>query len=347
MKKLSRHQKLHLLSRAKYQAKKIKRIGKVANVRPVQYHPDYRKQVGYLPKAPKWFTEEPPPDFNLQFENCEKVVRYVNSIKKAASKKWNILINLANVTDLREGAIAMLLSVMQEIHNSVSITGILPRDSKARLTLEMSGFFKVAFVEGPKPNHVTKNVMRTGKKGDPPHFLGEDIKAAMDTVWGTKGRNPYLRTGMFEMMRNSCDHAFQNRKEIRWHFSISHDDSINLAKFSFVDNGDGILDTIKTPLKRVLYVFKDNTDLLETAFKGGIESRTKLSWRGKGLPTIFENVTDGFVKNFLVISNNVFLHFDSTEQSNLKVNRKILPVDYGGTYYYWEIDTSCSRACFK
>jgi hypothetical protein len=347
MKKLSLRQKLHLLSRARYQAKKINRQSKSPGISQLTYHPNITRQVGYLPKEAKWFTKEPPQYFNLQFENCESVIGYVNEIKKAGSRKWNILINLVNVVDLREGAIAMLLSVMQEIQYSVVISGILPRDTKARLTLEMSGFFKIASVKGPRPNHLSENIMRTGKKGDLPHFLGDDIKTAMGTVWGIKGRNPYLRTEIFEMMRNSCDHAFQSHKEVRWHFSISHDISNNIVKFSFVDNGNGILDTMKTPLKKVLSFFKDNTDLLETAFKDGIESRTKLSWRGKGLPTIFENVTEGLIKNFLVISNNVFLHFDSKDRNNIEINRKILPAQYRGTYYYWEIDTTCVRACFK
>jgi hypothetical protein len=208
MKKLSKRHKLHLLSRAKYQAKKKKRIGRVARVVPYQSNPYYTNLRRSRQKAPRWFTEDPPKDFNLQFENCEAVIGYVNRIKKAASKKWNIHINLLDVTDIREGAIAMLLSVMQEIQNDVSVTGILPRNEAARLIIEKSGFYKLVYVEGKKPTHKTRNVMRTGKKGDPPNFLGEDIRVAMDTVWGIEGRNPHLRTEIFEMMRNSCDHAF-------------------------------------------------------------------------------------------------------------------------------------------
>ena len=115
----------------------------------------------------------------------------------------------------------------------------------------------------------------------------------------------------------------------------------NLVKFAFVDNGEGILKTFRSgKLKKFLGLFKNDVDILDTAFKDGIKSRTGLSWRGKGLPTIYENYEDGYIKNLLVISNDIFLNFDAG------IKRK-LDNPFSGTYYYFEVDQTCEKACFE
>ena len=142
------------------------------------------------------------------------------------------------------------------------------------------------------------------------------------------------------MMRNSCDHAFKKGKIIIWHFGISHVEDSNLVKFSFVDNGRGIIKSFTEGfLSRVLNFFSDNADILETAFKDGIESRTGLSWRGKGLPTIYENYKDGYIKNLVVISNDVYIDFDNEIYMKLEI-------PFSGTYYYWILNNECTKACY-
>jgi hypothetical protein len=143
------------------------------------------------------------------------------------------------------------------------------------------------------------------------------------------------------MMRNSCDHAFKNIGSVRWHWSISHEDSNRLVKFSFVDNGRGLLATLKGgPLRRLVYMFKDDVDLVETAFRNGIHSRTGLTWRGKGLPTIFEAYEENYIRNLVVITNDVYIDFDKG------IKRKLV-TSFDGTYYYWVVDQQCTKACFK
>jgi len=143
------------------------------------------------------------------------------------------------------------------------------------------------------------------------------------------------------MMRNSVDHAFHKPEKIRWHLSISHDEENHLVKFSFVDNGRGIIESMrKSKLRLYFHRFVDGADVLDTAFKNGMESRTGLSWRGQGLPFIYENYDEGIVKNFLIISNNVFIHYDTGIKT-------LLPVSFSGTYYYWEIDQTCKKAVFQ
>jgi hypothetical protein len=348
MKKLTKQNKLHLASRSKYQLKRTGARKSISNSRyfatytnsPLLYSLNQKERN----KENEPITLTAPSNFNLQFENCVEVIRFVNNLKKfARSGRKVIVLDLAHVMDIREGAIAMLLSVMNEIgrSNAVNITGTEPRDALAKSVLEKSGFYKFVNRRSKMTPVKTKNIMRNGVSVTSPNFLSQEVKNSMETVWGEEGRNPVLRTVIFEMMRNSCDHAFSKIKDVSWHLSISHDEEKNLVKFSFVDNGAGIINTLKAnALKKVVNLFTGSEDMLDTAFKNGIESRTGLKWRGKGLPSIFESFSDGYIKNLLVISNDVLLHFDHSK-------KETLPIAYKGTYYYWEIDRDCKQMCFS
>ena len=329
MKKKTRKQIDHVTRRQIYQAKRARRKAYIQRfVTPVF--------------SVKYDDLKAPPIFNLQWENCVEVIKYINNIKKFAELRKNITVNLSRVTEIREGAIAMLLSVMKEAaKRGIGINGTEPINPKAKEVLEHSGFFKFVRRSYKAESIKSKNLMRIGKKGTSHEFLGAEIRKAMDTVWGKEGRNPLVHTVAFEMMRNSCDHAFQKTERTWWHLSISHDEDKHSVKFSFVDNGKGIIKTLGGKgLGKFFRQFTGSSDILSTAFKGEIESRTGLPWRGKGLPTIFENFNDGYIKNFLVISNNAFIHFD-------RGIFKTLPISYDGTYYYWEVDKSCVKAVYN
>lgn len=283
-----------------------------------------------------------PAVFKLDRGNCEDTVRYVNLLKAVATKYDYIEIDLSEVIEIGEGAISMLLSVIEDLGSNTRIQGTYPEEQKAKEILVKSGFFKyMAKVPKQESGHSRNTILTKGDFDTPPDEMAEEVRAAMETVWGTRGRNPLLYGGIFEMIRNSCDHAFRRTSQVRWYLSITHLEEENKVKFSFVDNGKGIINTLsKGKLRAVINFFRDNADILDSAFKNGIESRTGLSWRGKGLPTIYELIADNTVENLVVISNDIYLSFEGDYKAKLKSS-------YSGTYYYWEISQNCEKYCFK
>lgn len=163
----------------------------------------------------------------------------------------------------------------------------------------------------------------------------------METVWGKKGRSPLLFGGIGEMMRNTCDHAFKQQEDITWHLGVSHFEETKTVKFCFIDNGEGIISTYskKNVWQQIINYFQNNAEMLYSAFKNGIQSRTGLKWRGKGLPTIYEMYTDGIITNLKVITNDVLLDFDQDISMPLKIPFK-------GTCYFWQVNDKCSKSCF-
>ncbi len=291
-------------------------------------------------KLPQIFAPE---NLTLQFGYSEEVFRFIRDLKELGTYENQISLRLDNVTEIGEGAIGMLLSVINELTlANVSLVGEKPLNSVARNALERSGFFKYMRGYVSPENLKTKNIIiRTGDINTSQNELSPVMPNAMETVWGVAGRCPELFGVIGEMLRNACDHAFKNSHKITWHLGVSHSEKDNTVKFSFVDNGVGI---IKTYNERSLWIkvkshFKDNAEVLENAFKSGIESRTGLSWRGKGLPTIFELYTDNIITNLVVITNNVYLDFDNSKFEEINV-------PFSGTYYFWKINRQCVPSYF-
>lgn len=296
-----------------------------------------RKAMRKLPQI--WAPEK----LTLQFGYSEEVLSFINRLKQLGEVENEISMRLDNVTDIGEGAIAMLLSVINELTlNNVTLVGEKPHNNYARNALERSGFFKYMRGYVAPENLKTKNIIiRTGNINTSQKELSPEMPKAMETVWGEAGRCPELFGGIGEMLRNTCDHAFDNGHKITWHLGVSHIEKDKTVKFSFVDNGIGIIKTYydKGLIQKVKGFFKDNAEVLENAFKRGIDSRTGLPWRGKGLPTIYDLYEDNIITNLVVITNNVYLDFDRKTFEEIKV-------PFSGTYYFWKVDQTCERKYF-
>ena len=333
MKKQSTQNKRHQAARQRYQLKRA-RWAKGSLKRKV------REEVYSGPIV--YVEHNAPETFNLMPENVKKSIDYINRVKRLGRKRKGVDFNLQDVMEIGVGAISMLLSVMAELRaKGIRFRGTKPLNIKANNVLERSGFMR--FVEGNvKPhNRNTKNTIFTGNKRTHHTEVLDVIHNSMETVWGSKGRSQLLYGTIVEMIKNSSKHAFKSDNDVRWHFAVSHDDSLKSVKFSFVDNGIGVIGSHEKDdiLKTFGSVFRNNADFIEGAYTEGIKSKTGLTWRGTGLPTIYETFDFGIIKNFVVITNNVYCNFDNG-------TKQILNNQFKGTYYYWEVDKNCIKHCF-
>ena len=338
MKKLKIKRKKFLINRCKKQLRKRTK----RNKKKYQISRSGRKLE--LRKQPEYRAVEAPENLTLKFEHSKKVLEFIKEIKQLGERGYFIDLRLEKVEIIAEGAIAMLLSVISDLERQrIFFTGEKPKNENAKNVLERSGLFEHMNGSVSKKNKITKNkILKTGNINTHQKELVPEIHNAMETIWGVSARCPDLYSGIGEMMRNSCDHAFISKKATLWHLGISHFDDSNCCKFSFLDNGAGIIKTYtkKGVLNKIANYFKDNAEILDTAFKDGIRSKTGLSWRGKGLPTIFEMYTENVITNLIVITNDVYLDFD-------RKICKTIPTSFSGTYYFWKIDKTCEPSYFK
>lgn len=322
----------------------LKRFKKKYKRKFKKYSPSIFTGIEKRRKIPEFKNLEAPRNLTLQLSDVEDVLNLISKIKKYGNAGYYIKLDMSQVMKIGEGAIAMLLSVISDLERrKIYFKGDKPTAKQPKDILEKSGFFEHMKGSISEKNKISKNkILTTGNESTNQKILAPEIHSAMETIWGVNARCPALYGGIGEMMRNSCDHAFHLGSRVVWHLGISHFEDENLCKFSFVDNGLGIIKTYyqKRLIQKILHSFNDNADFLYSAFVDGIKSRTGLSWRGKGLPTIYEMYEDGIISNLVVISNNVYLDFD-------KKIFKTLSVPFSGTYYFWKIDKSCSASYFN
>ena len=336
--------------------RKKSRLNKSKRAKKRQAQAEKRKYDDYFKKyfnSEKTVKSRPvkvvlyaPEKLSLRYEYVEEMLKFIKEIKAVAKDNDYIQLHLVNVNYIGEGGIAMLLSVMSEcLKKGVSFDGLKPSDEDCRVALEKSGFFN--FLKGPihfNREKFKNSILTTGSNDTNIDRLLPEVYKAMETVWGTRGRCPLLVGGIGEMMRNSVDHAYSHGDKVAWHMTVSHIEEENTVKFSFVDNGIGIIERYtemdRNTISQIKLFLQNNYEILKEAFRSGIKSRTGLKWRGTGLPTIYEMYEDNIITDFVVITNDCYLNFRDETFTKLKV-------PFSGTYYYWIIDETCDDVHYE
>lgn len=113
-----------------------------------------------------------------------------------------------------------------------------------------------------------------------------------------------LYNALVESMNNVAEHAYPERRRNKlayseWWLLGYFDDAAREISFSFYDQGLGIPRTIRARLRHEL---RSGASLIREAVERGI-SRTKVSTRGKGLPSL-KKFVDASVDGTLVISSH-------------------------------------------
>jgi anti-sigma regulatory factor (Ser/Thr protein kinase) len=304
----------------------------------------FRRDKNWYKPQIKYVTV--PKDFVLP-ENTDEVMKFFSFCKTLNDFRCEqVHFKFDDVERISNGAITILLSICGWLRDQkIQISGSYPSNENARDFLERSGFLRYFKARIREHNKASENaILERGIDHTDSKATAKHIRKAMKTVWGEEYRNPRLQGMLIELMANTVNHAYkQNKYQKGWYFSIDHLSDENKVKFCFVDNGKGILDTIKLRFKDSLYrIIGELTDelIIEQAFDGKFGSRTRLSYRGRGLPVIRKNHQQGVIKNLKVIVNNIFFDFDQSKA--MKLNEP-----FNGTFYYWELDKSCSICNLK
>ena len=277
-----------------------------------------------------------PPTLNLM-SAPDALCIFLADLREMYRKKKVILIDMREVIDLGSEAVSALLSILtdRQIITGRRTQGFSPRNQTALLTLVHSGFFNHVQIQGKKPDIQTHGINRWEKERRDEvdsEVAKELVDFATQGLYGTPRREPGTTTTLIELMSNTHQHADpENEGRESWWASVYID--ADKARFTFVDNGIGILESgvlrFGDSLRR-LFGIRNNTDFLRKIFLGEMESRTRNPRRGRGLPKIHTLFESGSICNLRVLTNNVYA--DLSIDNFLELERP-----FAGTLVTWEI----------
>jgi hypothetical protein len=276
-----------------------------------------------------------PEEFSL-INNTEETINYINKLKSNFHFLRKTFVDLQNVKKITNDAIIVLLSIVSQFPSrKIAVSGNKPKDVHVCDILEQSGFFDHVSGVISSKNASTKSKIITEKyiqvKSDITSIL---VSEAVETVFGEKGRSPGIQRALVELMGNTFEHATLKEEKEHWWLSIFHDFDGKKVCFSFVDNGLGILETLKPkPIYSLLASlnFKSPKDILKEAMTGEIGSRHQLKSRGQGLPSFITSQDRNSFDNLIVISNSACGKI--TDDFYVNLNN-----EFTGTLFYWEFN---------
>lgn len=282
-----------------------------------------------------------PARFSL-LEYPEDVIGFIHKIENLLSgnaKIKSIMFELHSITSIDIGAICLLLSKLNELSRKrIQNWGTLPKDKACRKFIEESGFLDRMrdMSSGSQFSRKNKNlILNRGFDKTDNAATSSEISKAVGHITGEKKCFKPIYSIAQEICANSVEHANEKKHKKNWLFSTSYlpDEVI----FTMTDIGDGILKTLKRKLIKQIKegLFKDSVDILINAFEKQYESRTQDPNRNKGLPKIYKTSSENYIKNLIVVTNNVLLNFDNPEKS------KVLKNIFKGTFYYWILNKEC------
>lgn len=282
-----------------------------------------------------------PAQFSL-LEYPDEVIGFINKIEALCSgrqKVKSVKFELREITHIDIGAICLLLSKLNELsRKKINNWGTFPKNKECRKFIEESGFLDRMrdLSSGISFSRSNENlILNRGFNKTDNAATAKEIRKAVCHLTGVMQNYKPIYSIAQEICANSVEHANEKEYKKNWLFTTSY--LPNMVVFTMTDIGEGILKTLRRKFVKQIQesFFYNAVDVLVNAFEKQYESRTKDPNRNKGLPKIYKTASENYIKNLIVVTNNVLLDFDNPHKS------KILKNTFKGTFYYWTLNKEC------
>lgn len=286
-----------------------------------------------------------PIDFRL-IENTEQCLTFFRDIRSnenliKQNNKKHVIISLTDVEKIDYATISVLTAISDDLKSKkINLQGDFPVNAECKKYIIESGFLN-HMVDGRnrKFQSFGKSKLIFFEKGagilskQDSKKITELIKDSVEHLTGERKNIKMLKSVLLEICGNSIEHSKTKCK--LWLLGVKYED--DKVCFTVTDVGKGILETLFITNFKImsdLIRFKNKLQILEGAFEQKYGSSTQEENRNKGLPAVKACYKLGVIKNLIVLTNNVILHFDKNEKSNIFSLGK---PRFKGTIYQWEL----------
>lgn len=291
-------------------------------------------------------------DSNIDvFDIVNKLDELIYTPRAPIFYKKGVFVNMKKIKLFDQGSILILFSRMKQYTSmGIPIRGNFPKDSSQFLLLLQSNFFSFLNEKSARRNHFKLSQLNDIFSDNDIDIEWIDKIIAAKTglnIWGKIGLHPDVNTVMSELMENTAHHANPNSKiKEYWWISVYQDRQNKVTNFVFLDNGQGIIESVSDSLRdknvsdfiyqhilkatpgKILRNMAD--DKISSVYK----TSTGKEHRGKGLPGIKKIMDRGLIKNLEIYSNNGYVNFGTNKYGSLDKN-------FSGTIIMWQIDETC------
>lgn len=303
----------------------------------IEYQLNYiRKNTIYL-NAPK--------QLSLCENNGETLAFFDDAITAIKNAKFNQILyfNLEAVEVVTADAIMYLIALINNVKRvkvlKIKCRGNLPKNDNAKQFIENSGFY--SYVRGisniscaPQNNIRIEHGSKTNTRLDERICDFVNLHAGVSTLQLTKR----LYRMIIELMANTGQHAYSDLNIMNNNWYMYVEQHLDYIEFVFLDTGIGIPVTIRKNFVEVIKTKFLNIDsdsrFITSALQGEFRTETKKNYRGKGLPGIYEDSCEGFIKDMTIISGRGYCLIG---QEGRIIETK-LDREFQGTLYRWKFD---------
>lgn len=281
--------------------------------------------------------------------NPEETIKFIEELRRHEKNRQPVWVQLKGVKEIDYNGILVLLSVMVRFASKkIPFNGDRPHSPVAAALLNESKFFDYVYYDFRQQDRYTlpdKSSISTHAFKTVDAALGAQLIAnAAKTIWGSQRRCPLVQRALVELMHNTNNHAsIEKEGDRHWWVSVKHVEGENRVAFSFVDYGVGIFYNLRNKnhhwllaaVTKMAENLRLGTDLeiLEKILEGEIHrTASNKSYRGKGLPGIYDAFKKNSFGNLTIVTNNVYYSTGGGQS-------KMLSVDFRGTFVYWELSS--------
>ncbi len=289
-----------------------------------------------------------PANFSI-LDNRDSVIKYFNTVKRMLDQEEYTQMNLRKVTSIDLPTLCLLGAFMLDRNTKskyLEVTSPLSNSAAYRFFEEAQ--FENMIIKKRRPDFNSGAFLSRSENEVDNKAIG-DILTKTVSYFGEKNRQRLrdIHPIIIEIVTNTADHASPDKNHtLPWIVNTyeTKDSSGNKVKqYCIIDMGVGIYETLtdkansqqqgKSLWRAIIKRENSQGEFFRRAIPKGLQSRTTLPERGKGIKYIYDTVSnDEMYKRFEIITNKTkidLVNLGSVE----KDSSESLPA----TIYYWEI----------
>ena len=279
-------------------------------------------------------------------ENTDEVAGFYKKVERYGGKYEDVYIDLRPVKYVTTDALNVLTAIIAELrHEGYHAQFRLinrPVDPLVKKVLRYSGFEKL-IANANYNEDLARGGFHRRQSNQVEPIIASDLRNRPTQElfyeydredWYEEKLRAVYRS-LIECMSNTKGHAAHDGTHVEdWWLSVYCDEEDDIAKYSFVDRGVGILASSNVQTYRKLLgkmVGEVNIKIIKDVFAGKVPSKTGYKGRGEGLPQMYADCTkSGCLDNLIIIANSVKAAVGQDSYTSLRNH-------FNGTFIYWEL----------